>query len=112
MSNPVTPLNAQQTAEAIVKASHEGYIHRDLVSFDDLVNTLADGNPDETISSRMGRWAVNDTGLKKDIGVAVCDALGLIQHNHDAKAVAADYERAKKLMQVEENSGIIQPKGN
>ena len=111
MSNPVTPLNAQQTAEAIVRASHEGYIHRDLVSFDDLINTLTDGNPDETISSRMARWAVDDDGLKKDIGIAVCTALGDIQKNHDAKAVAADYERAKNLLQVEENSGIIKPEG-
>lgn len=35
-----------------------GYIHRLLVAIDQLGNTVADGDPDETISSRVGRNAV------------------------------------------------------
>lgn len=109
MSNPVQPLDPQQTEKYIDKAKNDGYFHRDSVAFDDLINVLTDGNPDETISSRMARWAVNDTGLKKDIGVAVCSGLGLIQKDHDAKAVAADYERAKEIVDTEAKSGIISP---
>lgn len=112
MSNPVKPLNPQQTKIAEQKGAKEGYIHRGLVAFDDLVNVLLDGNPDETISARMGRWAFDDHGLKRDIGTAVCSGLGEIQDNHDAEAVAADTERAKRLLQIEENSGIINSKGN
>lgn len=32
-----------------------GYFHRLLIAIDQLGNTLADGNPDETISSRVGK---------------------------------------------------------
>lgn len=33
------------------------YLHRLLVAIDELGNTVADGNPRETISSRVGRAA-------------------------------------------------------
>ena len=36
-----------------------GYVLRVLVAIDQLGNTLADGNPDETISSRVGRNAIH-----------------------------------------------------
>ena len=34
-----------------------GYIFRNLVSFDQLGNTIAGGNPDATISARVGYYA-------------------------------------------------------
>lgn len=107
MSDPITPLDPAQTAEAEQHAAHEGYVKRDLVAFDQMVNVLADGSPDETISARMGRWATGETGLKREIGTAVSRALNLFQADHGARAIAGDDARAKAVEKIEESSGEI-----
>lgn len=45
------------------------YLRRILISLDQLVNTIFDGDPDETISSRVGRAAVRGEhwGLRLEI---------------------------------------------
>lgn len=107
MTDPITPLTPQQTAIQEAQAAHEGYVHRGLVGLDQFVNVLMDGNPDETISSRMARWATEETGLKKDIGVAVSKALDLAQPDHGAKAEAGDEQRAQNVAAIEEKTGDI-----
>lgn len=107
MSDPITPLTPAETAAQEAKALKENFAVRDAVAFDELVNVLTDGPPDETVSSRMGRWAKEDSGLKRDIGVAVSKALGLIQPDHDVKAQAGDVARAEQVIAVEQASGNI-----
>ena len=98
---PIVPLTPAQVAAQERQAAQEPYLKRDAVGFDQLVNVLTDGNPDETISSRMARWATEGTGLKRDIGVAVSKALNLAQPDHGAKAEAGDLERAQKVVSIE-----------
>lgn len=109
MSDPVQPLpnlpaQEQQTAQ-------EGYIHRSLVGLDEMVNVLLDGSPDETISSRMARWATEDSGIKQHIGSAVCKALNLVSPDHGAKAIAGDLERAETIVQTEESTPTVKEEG-
>lgn len=104
MSNPVQPLTPEQTAQQDAKTDSNSYVHRSFVALDDLANVLADGSPDETISSRMARWAVEDHALKHDIGVAACKALNLIQQNHGALAMEADAERGRDVTKIEDEA--------
>lgn len=103
----VTPLTPQQTAAAEQSAASEGYAERGLIAFDMFVNVLLDGSPDETISARAGRWALEPPGLKHDLGTAVCAALGALQPDHDAKAAAGDLERAQAEVTREQDSGLV-----
>lgn len=107
MNDPITPLTPQQTTLQEQRAGKEGYAKRDLIGLDQFVNVLADGDPDETISSRMARWSTEDSGLKKDIGDAMSAALDLAQKDHGAKAIAGDEDRAEKVAAIEEDSGNI-----
>ena len=100
MGEPVTPLTPQELAQQELDALHESWFHKDCVAFDQMVNVFAGGNPDETISSRMARWATEDTGFKKGFGSAVCEALNRIEPDHGAKAEAADLERAKDVESI------------
>lgn len=108
MSNPVQPLPPSEYQKELGKAKSEGYVHRSLVGFDDFVNVLLDGSPDETISSRCARWDTEDTGLKKAIGSAVCRALNLVNKDHGAKAEAADLGRARQVVKIEEATPTVQ----
>lgn len=103
MSNPVTPLNPQQTAMQEKKASAEGYLKRVLIGLDMFCNTLIGGKPDETMSSRWGRDA-----YKGDPGGEVASRLlDIFQTDHGAKAVAGDEARALNVEKTEESSGLI-----
>lgn len=104
MSDPITPLTPEQIALQEAHASQEGYIKRDLIGFDQFINVLMDGSPDETISSRMARWATEETGLKQAIGSAVSRGLDLAQPDHGAKAMAGDLERADNVAAIEQKA--------
>ena len=101
MSDPVTPLTPEQFKQQELKALHESWFHKDAVAFDQMVNVFAGGNPDETISSRMARWATEDAGFKKEFGSEVCKALGKVNPDHGAKAEVADLTRAEAVEGVE-----------
>ena len=63
------------------------YIWNILVSLDQLLNTLAFGDPDETISSRMGKHL-----SKHDCPFCnfMCKLLNLIQKDHCIKSIEND----------------------
>src|SRR5581483_5034117 len=103
MSDPVTPLTQAQTAQQEAQVSKEGYIHRDLVALDQFVNVVADGKPDETISSRAAR--ADESGKKW--GKAMSWFLDLFQKDHGPKAQAGDVARAVAVENIEEDSGGI-----
>lgn len=81
------------------RAVKQGYIHRTLGQLDVFLNVLAGGAPDDTISSRMQRWKINDipnpNKTKQLVGKSMCWWLGKIQKNHDLLANAGDLGRAK-----------------
>jgi hypothetical protein len=108
MDNPVTPLNPQQTAEREAHALQEPYLERVLVSDLDIpVNVATDGLPGETISSRWARWAKNYKGVRGFIGRWGSRMLNLFQHDHGADATAGDAARAQRVLETENESGII-----
>lgn len=107
MSDPVTPLNSKQTAAQESKAASEGYFKRILVGLDQNINVDTGGLPDETISARAARLAANGKGFAGLYGRWMCGFLNLFQRNHGPKAVAGDAARAAKVLQTENESGLI-----
>lgn len=69
----------------------DGYLKNVLVVFDCLVNTLALGDPNETISSRSGKAMVYEQTLQVPPtwgwGCRMCSFLAIFQENHCAKAI-------------------------
>lgn len=108
MTDPITPLDPQQTAEREAHALQEPYIERLLVSDLDIpVNVATGGLPDETLSSRFARWSYTGTGIRHKIGRFMCRMLNIAQKNHGADAVAGDAARAQRVLDTENESGII-----
>jgi hypothetical protein len=105
---PTHSLSPSETAEQEREAASEGYIHRALVGFDQFVNVLTGGYPDETISSRSARAA--ESGQLW--GIAMSWFLDLFQSNHGAKAQAGDVERAREVENLEESSGALGTSAN
>lgn len=109
MSNPVQPLPPAEFQAAF--DPDKNYFRRAAVSLDDMVNALLDGNNDETISSRMARWATEHGGWKRDVGAAVCRGLNILSADHGAKAEAADLGRAELIVKTEEATPTVQQEG-
>lgn len=63
------------------------YWKRVLISIDQFFNTIADGDEDETISSRMGKHLA-----KRDCPFCnfMCGLLNLIQKDHCKKSIEKD----------------------
>lgn len=62
------------------------YIWNVLISLDQLLNTLFAGDPDETISSRMGKRARKGDRL----GICVCKVLNFFDKDHCEKSIETD----------------------
>jgi hypothetical protein len=77
-----------------------GWIHRSLVGFDQFLNVLTGGLPDETISSRSQRAA--DRG--NWAGIAMTKFLHLFQKDHGHLAEQGDLDRAEAVEQAEEKA--------
>ncbi len=62
------------------------------VAIDQTVNALTLGDPDETISSRMGKWSTaEDPGLfRSATSGTVCFFLDLVDANHCANSIEHD----------------------
>lgn len=80
------------------QAASEGYIHRVLVASDQFANVVFRGRPDETISARSYRAALEG----KLWGKLLSKGLNLIQKNHGADAAAGDLERSQSIASTEE----------
>lgn len=87
-------------AKQEAQAAAEGWAHRTLVALDIFVNVLFRGRPDETISARSYRAALEG----KTWGTVMNAFLNLFQANHGAKAAAGDLERAKEAAQLEDKT--------
>lgn len=72
------------------------YILNNLISLDQAINTLFGGDPDETISSRMGKWArngENNRGLKKPLYKIANFIVELFEKDHFKKSIENDEGR-------------------
>lgn len=69
------------------------YIWNVLIAFDQFVNTLLGGDMDETISSRLGKWAranKHKKGIKAHIYFIANSIVELFERNHFAKSIEED----------------------
>ncbi len=62
------------------------------ISVDQLGNSLTLGDPDETISSRLGKWSTaEDPGMFRDnASGAICFFLNLLDENHCINSIEYD----------------------
>lgn len=58
-----------------------------LIALDQLVNSLCAGDPDETLSSRMGKYVQRGRGW---IPCQLCKLLSLFDENHCIKNIETD----------------------
>lgn len=103
MGGPITPLTAGQITTAEQQAAHEKYLMRALVGFDQFVNVLTDGDPDETISARASRAAQAGKGW----GIELSRMLDRFQSDHGAVAQCGDIERAEEIIEIEQTTTAI-----
>lgn len=71
-------------------SEEDGYVKNVLVTLDCLGNTLAGGDPDETISSRSGKAQTYEQSQDPPTygwGCRMCSFLAIFQENHCAKAI-------------------------
>lgn len=64
-----------------------------LITYDQTINTIFGGDVDETISSRMGKWArdgKNDHGLKKPLYKIAHFVVELFEKDHFKKSIEED----------------------
>lgn len=69
------------------------YIWNLLIAIDQLVNTVFGGDPDETISSRMGKWyraGKHKRGLKKKLYYFVNPIVEFFERDHFKKSIEED----------------------
>lgn len=67
------------------------YLLNVLISIDQLGNVvLLAGEPDETISSRMGRWRSSRKKIERDVADGMCVVLDGLDPNHCANAIEFD----------------------
>lgn len=64
------------------------YFKNILISFDQFMNTLLLGDPDETISSRIGKMVKK--GTAGDIERELCNALDGLDKNHCHNSIEED----------------------
>lgn len=72
------------------------YIFNLLIAFDQGINTLFGGDPDETVSSRMGKWAKdgrNNHGIRKPLYKIANFVVELFEKDHFQKSVETDEGR-------------------
>lgn len=102
-TNGITPISVAQTVLQESQAGKESYLNRILIAFDQFINVIFNGHPDETISARSARAAFEG----KLWGKIMSEFLDLFQEDHGAKAVAGDEERALIVEHLETSSKII-----
>lgn len=111
MSDPVTPLTPQQTAQQEQEALHEPLIEQDLVAVDKmLAKVVLDAPPDVTISEQAGVLAEEypkGGGIKGLYGRWMSRFLDFFQKDHGAKATAGGNAQAEEAIEYGEKSGLL-----
>lgn len=76
------------------------YFWNILISFDQFVNTIFGGDPDETISSRLGKWhraGKDSTGLRHVVYQIANAVVELFQKDHFKKSIEEDEGKDETL---------------
>lgn len=77
------------------------YVWNVLIAFDQFCNALLAGDPDETISSRLGKWAAKyehtPDNWRYRVAKSVCFLLHLIDKNHCEESVEKDEGQNKTI---------------
>jgi hypothetical protein len=75
------------------------YLWNILVAIDQMVNTLCGGDPDETLSSRMGKWVIQGEkkGLRKYIYKIANWVVELFEKDHFKKSIEED-EGSRRIL--------------
>ena len=67
------------------------YFWNILIAIDQFVNVLAFGDPDETISSRCGKWLyLPHSTVKWKIAYVLCRLLHILDKGHCDKSIESD----------------------
>jgi len=69
------------------------YFWNILIAVDQFANTIFGGDPDETISSRLGKWhrsGKTKTGIKKYVYNCLNPIVELFETNHFKKSIEED----------------------
>lgn len=69
------------------------YIWNVLIAIDQLINTLFGGDPDETLSSRMGKWVrtgKHKKGIRKKVYKIANCIVELFEKDHFKKSIEED----------------------
>lgn len=69
------------------------YIWNLFIAVDQFINTILGGDPDETLSSRMGKWSRdhdNDYGWRKPVFKVANFVVELFEKDHFAKSIEED----------------------
>jgi len=63
------------------------WAHNIMLAFDQYWNAVFAGDPDETISSRLGKWQTGADMVRRAIADIICPILGLLDPNHCATSI-------------------------
>ena len=69
------------------------YFWNILISIDQFANTIFGGDPDETISSRLGKWSrdgEHNHGIKKPIWLVANFVVEIFEKDHFKKSIEED----------------------
>jgi hypothetical protein len=66
------------------------YLWNLLIAVDQLGNAILAGDPDETISSRLGKWREGPSGWRRSVAYAVCRLLHILDKSHCERSVEPD----------------------
>jgi hypothetical protein len=71
------------------------YVWNLLIALDQFCNAILAGDPDETMSSRFGKWSVLQTrtkedGIKRSVADAICWFLNKLETDHCKKSIEED----------------------
>ena len=68
-----------------------------LIGIDQFFNALIAGHPDETISSRAGKWVRANSQAKGGVWYWLCRGLHLIDKNHCIDAIEEDENKYYRI---------------
>lgn len=97
MTYAYTYLLTQNSREGEMKKFLISWFWNVLIGFDQFVNAILFGDPDETISARMGRWCLNAYGSNCKtcwaIAKVVCWFLDFFDKGHCMSSIEKDEGR-------------------
>lgn len=86
------------TASNYIPRPKSGYVYNNIIAFDELLNALTGGYPNETISSRAGRAAHNTHYW----ACILCKILNYLEKDHCQRSLEATVSRLSGILNTRE----------